>query len=559
MISNVSLTEVIILLAAGVTAVTLFHRFHWGAVLGYLIAGALIGPSAIGLIDDSLGIRHLAEFGVVFLLFVIGIELKPSRLRVMRRLVFGLGGSQVLLTGLMFFLVIWALGVHVNSALIIGFGLALSSTALGLQLLNEIGELNTTYGRASFSVLLFQDVAVIPLLILLPLLTQDLPVIADVGLALLKAVLLCALVWLGAQFLHPVFRWVAATGAQEAFTALTLLVALGTALLLSQVGMSLALGAFMAGLLLSESEYRHQIIVDIYPFRNMLLGLFFMAIGMGINFDILFDEAIFICASVVGIVMLKAVILWWLAGRYGFHRSDSVKCALLLSQSGEFGFILFQLALDENLFSVHLYQQLILIVTLSMAITPFLMKLAANLINRFRFKTETDQMKAAMDGLLGGHVIIAGFGRVGRYVASVLTRAGIPYVAVDVDVERVEKARTRGFSVYYGDASNYGVWSVVGIEHARLLVVALDRKSVAQMIISYIHKNHPNVTVFAHARDDDRCDKLRRLGADFVVSETLEASLQMGDSILRDMGFDSVEITEITQPFRETKNVDEVV
>ena len=371
--------DIIILLTAAVIAVPLFQRLGLGGVLGFLVAGTLVGPWGLGLIISVDEIRHFAELGIIFLLFIIGIELKPSRLWIMRRSVFGLGTAQVLTTGTAITLVALALGIPIRSALVVGFGLALSSTAFALQVLADKSELGTTYGRSAFAILLLQDLAIVPLIALLPLLsTQELSITQDVELAALESVLIIVGVFiLGRILLPPVLKLVAGNRRNpEIFTAIAILLVLGASWLTEWAGLSMALGAFIAGLLLADSHYRHQIMADIQPFRGLLLGLFFMSIGMSINFGLIGQHGLLIVELVGGLLLLKAIFLWVLCRITGRSHSESVHIALLLAQSGEFGFILFGLANMLGVMDGELYQLLLLTIALSMAATPLLVKLS---------------------------------------------------------------------------------------------------------------------------------------------------------------------------------------
>ncbi len=373
------IVDIVVLLAAAVIAVPLFQRLGLGAVLGFLVAGAVIGPWGLGFISAVDEIRHLAEFGVIFLLFIIGIELKPSRLWVMRRSVFGLGTAQVLITGTVITLVALAFGIPMRSALIVGFGLALSSTAFGLQILSDKGELGTGYGRSAFAILLLQDLAVVPLMALLPLLAQrELTITQDLELAALESVIIIVGVFiLGRILLRPLLQLVAKSRRNpEIFTASGILIVLGAAWLTDWAGLSMALGAFLGGLLLADSRYRHQIMADIQPFRGLLLGLFFMSVGMSINFGLLGRQGFLVMGLVGGLLLLKAAFLWGLCRITGRPHSESVHVALLLAQAGEFGFILFGLANMLGLMGGELYQLLLLTVALSMAATPLLVQLS---------------------------------------------------------------------------------------------------------------------------------------------------------------------------------------
>ncbi len=527
------LVDILALLGAAVVTVPVFQRLGLGSVLGYLVAGVLVGPWGLGIIDQVEEIRHLAEFGVIFLLFVIGIELKPARLWVMRRLVFGLGSAQVMLTGLVLAgLALW-FDIPGKTAVVVGFGLALSSTAFGLQILGERGQLGTVTGRASFSILLLQDLAIVPLLALVSLLAQDTSLVEGVEYALLEAALIIAVVILAGRFLlTPLLQLVASSGTAEVFTATAVLTVLGTAWLMSVAGLSMALGAFLAGLMLAESHYRHQVVADIQPFRGLLLGLFFMSVGMSIDFGLLGDQGLQIAGLVAGLLLIKVLLLWGLCRAMGVESGDAVRTSLLLSQSGEFGFVLFGLALVNGVMAEELFQLLILVIALTMATTPLMANLGERLERYMsREPGRHDVSTAGMDAEKP-FVIIAGFGRVGRRIARLLGAARIPYLAMDSNPERVAQGRVEGYSVFYGDASRADVLQAAGAAQARVLVCTLDQALPAVRLVNVMRQHYPDTPIYARGHDSRHCEELSKAGATLALSETLEASLQLGAAVL---------------------------
>jgi len=546
------LADILVLLAATVIAVPVFRRLGLGSVLGYLAAGAIVGPWGLAFIDEVEEIRHIAEFGVVFLLFIIGIELKPVRLWAMRRMVFGLGTAQVIVTGLAIAgLALW-LGQPLSIAVIIGFGLALSSTAFGLQVLTERGEIGTRYGHAAFSVLLLQDLAVIPLLTLVSLLAVDTTLLEGVELAILEAVVVIACVILaGRVFLSPLLRLVATSRTSEVFTAAAVFAVLGTAWLMEEVGLSLALGAFLAGLMMADSHYRHQVIADIEPFRGILLGLFFIGVGMSIDFGLLGRQAVLIAGLVLGLLLVKFVILWVLCRFMGIVTPDALRVSLLLSQSGEFGFVLFGLAFTSGILSLDLFQVLTLLVALTMVSTPLLANLGAylnRLLNRTagRHDISTDHIEAGQP-----HVIIAGFGRVGRRVARILREGKVPYLAIENNADRVLEGRHDGFSVFYGDASQVDLLKAAGAGQAGVLVCTLDQAAPAVRLVHILRQHYPDIAIHARGRDRKHCEQLLAAGATIAISETLEASLQIGAAVLKTMGVGEEDCTGLIEAFRK--------
>ena len=531
------LADILVLLAAAIIAVPVFQRLGLGPVLGYLAAGTIVGPWGLGFIDQVEEIRHIAEFGVIFLLFIIGIELKPARLWAMRRMVFGLGSAQVMLTGLAIAGIALLLDQPPRTAVIIGFGLALSSTAFGLQILTERVEMGTIYGRTAFSVLLLQDLAVVPLLTLVSLLAAETSLLEGLEFAILDAVLVIAFVILvGRFFLSPVLRLVATSRAAEVFTAAAVFAVLGTAWLMEAVGLSLAVGAFLAGLMMADSSYRHQVIADIQPFRGILLGLFFMGVGMSIDFGLLGRQGVLIAGLVLGLLLIKAVILWVLSRLMGVGTVDATRVSLLLSQSGEFGFVLFGLAAIGGVLPADLFQFLTLLVALTMVTTP----LMANLGEYFNRKLTraADRHDVSTEHIDAGqpHVIIAGFGRVGQRVANILQAGNVPYLAIDSNADRVLEGRRDGFQVFYGDASHVDVLKAAGAGDASVLVCTLDQAAPAMRLVNILRQHYPDIAIHARGRDQRNCDELLKAGATIVISETLEASLQIGAAVLNTMG-----------------------
>ncbi|NNF96342.1 MAG: hypothetical protein HKM94_05390, partial [Halobacteria archaeon] len=539
------IVDILILLTAAVIAVPLFQRLGLGAVLGFLVAGALVGPWGLGFIVAVDKIRHLAEFGVVFLLFIIGIELKPSRLWIMRRSVFGLGTAQVLTTGIVITLISLALGMSMHSALVVGFGLALSSTAFGLQILSDKGDLGTAYGRSAFAILLLQDLAIVPLMALLPLLAkQELTITQDLELAALESVLIIVVVFvLGRTLLRPILQLVARSRRNpEIFTATGILLVLGAAWLTEWAGLSMALGAFLVGLIMADSRYRHQIMADIQPFRGLLLGLFFMSVGMSINFGLLGQQGLLVTGLVGGLLLLKAAFLWVLCRITGRSHTEAVHVALLLAQAGEFGFILFGLANMLGVMDGELYQLLLLTIALSMAATPLLVKLSPWLGLALKSTPSTaiptpKPIPAARD-----HVIVAGFGRIGNFLARNLAKAGVAYLVLEVNPVRVARAQALNYSVFYGDASRIDVLRAAGAANASMVVFAMDHmESIGQAVVK-VREAFPGLRVYARAWDNKMAQRLLSLGVTYAFPETMATSRQLTREVLRTSGV-SQEVT----------------
>jgi len=548
-----ALQDVLIILLAAVLVVPLFQRLKSSPVLGYLVAGVIIGPHALGIIGSPDDAATLAHFGVVFLLFAIGLELSIERLTVMRRLVFGLGTLQVTVTAA----ALWGggllLGLDSPAALVAAGGLALSSTAIVIQILLERNELTARHGRVTFAVLLMQDLAVVPLLTLVPLLgSYQTEVGAALGLAAVKAVAaLLAIVVLGRLVLRPALRTVAAARSPELFTGVTLLIVLGVGWITEQAGLSMALGAFLAGLVIAETEYRHQVEADIEPFRGTLLALFFMTVGMTIDLSLVVRDWWLVLALLAALVAVKAAVLAVLCRLFGLAPSLSVQVGLTLSQGGEFAFVLFDLARGQGVLPADTAQLLLAVVALSMAATPFLMAGARRLGQALTVPpTESLQQMREETGDLQGHVLIAGFGRVGQTLARLLEANGVAWVALDLEPKRVAEGRARELPVYYGDAARPDVLRAAGAARARAAVVTLDHPSAAERAVLALRRQRPDLTIVVRARDGSHSEKLEKAGATVVVPEVVEASLQLGGTVLRGIGKPSDEVTHLLDLFR---------
>ena len=543
------LLDIVILLTAAVIAVPLFRMAGFGAVPGFLVAGMLVGPSGLALIDNVIEIGQLAELGVILLLFVIGIELKPARLWLMRRMVFGLGTLQLVITGALL-----TVGSHVlldipyRAAILIGPALALSSTAFVLQFLAEQKMLRSDYGRASLAVLLLQDLAVVPLLALVPMLAaQEFTISADIAFALLGAAVILLFVVVGGRYLlQPILHRVARTRSQEIFTALVVLLVLGSAILTERIGLSMAMGAFIAGLLIADSPYRHGVVAEIQPFRGLLLGLFFMSMGMSLDLGAFLAQPFSLLGLLVALIVLKFAVLWPLAKYFGLRTASGAAVGLLLSQSGEFGLILFAYTHQLNLIDTVLFQQLLVIVVLSMLVTPVIAHLAQRLAAMPRDLKEARKEKPAT-----ARIVVAGFGRVGRRIGEILTMAGKPYVAVDYNSSLVLRERADGHRIFYGDVRRPEVLRSVGVGNADLVIVTLDDFEATEDVVAALHQVHPDVTILVRGHNAEQCRMLRKLGASLVVSENLEASLELArEALIRDDA-DAAEIESLILQFRD--------
>lgn len=545
------LTQVLVFLAAVVVAVPLFKRLGLGSVLGYLAAGVVIGPSALKLVPDVETVFHVAELGVVLLLFVIGLELQPSRLWNMRRAVFGMGGVQVVGTTAVLAGLGLAFGLAPATAFVVGVGLSLSSTAFAVQLLSEKNQLATPFGRASFAVLLFQDLAVIPVLAVLPMIGVVAPGSPSPGWIDAGKMLgvLVVVVVAGRYAMKPLFRIVASTHSQEVFTATALLVAVGTAALVGAAGLSMALGAFLAGVLLAESEYRHELEADIEPFKGLLLGLFFIAVGMSVKLGILAERPLTVLGLVAGLVAVKAACLFVIGRIFLKDTPSALSMGVVISQGGEFAFVLYGLAVSYGIMDRGLSQLLIVVVSLSMAVTPPLFILYTRVIAPRLARREHREFDAMPDG--DAPVVIAGFGRVGQVVARVLRAKRIAFTAMDKSAEHIDFTRKFGNLVYYGDASRLDLLRAAKVDKAKVFVLAIDDVEASLKTAEAVKHHFPHVTIFARARNRQHAYALLDLGIEHVMRETFLSSLEMTGDILMALGAPFSDTRRAMQRFRE--------
>ncbi|KAA6176804.1 monovalent cation:proton antiporter-2 (CPA2) family protein [Pseudomonas sp. TAE6080] len=534
------LQAAVVFLLAAVLTVPLAKHLKLGAVLGYLFAGVIIGPSVLGLIGNPQSVAQFSELGVVLLLFIIGLELSPKRLWVMRKAVFGVGLAQVLLTAMVMGAVaLWAFGQSWNSAIVLGLGLALSSTAFGLQSLAERKELNSPHGRLAFAILLFQDIAAIPLIAMVPLLAgsdhtttaaQDL----NHGLQVLGSI---AVVIIGGRYLlRPVFRIVAKTGLREVSTATALLVVIGTAWLMELVGVSMALGAFLAGLLLADSEYRHELESQIEPFKGLLLGLFFISVGMGANIGLLFSTPFVVLGLTLLLIAIKLPLLYAVGQMVGeLNRESAVRLGVVLAAGGEFAFVVFKIGRDQGLFAPHLYDVLVLTITLSMALTPLLLLLCPKLFRPKAKPVEVPEEYRAIESD-APRVVIAGMGRMGQIVARILRAQNISFIALDTSVETIELTRSfGGMPVFYGDPQRPEILHAAKVDQAEYFVIAMDDPEINIKTAELVRNLYPHMKIIARARNRQHVHRLVDLDAS-PVRETFYSSLEMSRRTLVGLG-----------------------
>ncbi len=550
------LFDIIILLSAAVFIVIAFWKMNISPVLGYFVAGAVIGSHGFNLIHSAEAMDNLAEFGVVFLLFIIGLELTFERLIAMRIHVFGFGSLQVIVTMVAIWCIALAFGVNTNIATVIGGGLALSSTAIVLQVLQEKGSQASQVGRLSIAVLLMQDFAVVPLIVLVPLLTgnSEHSLISSLAGSLVQAAIALVLIFItGRLLLRPLFSVIAKMESNEIFISTTLLIVLGAAFITEQFHLSLALGAFVAGLLVAETEYRHSVEHAVLPFKDLFLGLFFMTVGMSINTELLLNKLPLITLLSIILIVLKTSIIYILCRFFGFKSAPAIQAGLLLSQGGEFAFILFRLADELNVLPSEIAQGLMMVTTVTMAFTPLLSGLGDWIANSFSTeKTILDDEAVETDTQdLYNHVIVAGFGRVGYMVTKMLTAEHLSYVVVDIQSKIVKEGKSDSFPIYLGDVTRCEILKSVGIERAQALVISIKNEVTIKKVVSLVAANFPHVNIVIRLPDLSNVEVYRDLGASKIIPETSEIGLQLGGAALSLSGISESGVTSLKSRFRK--------
>ena len=543
--------ETIIFLVAAVLMVPLCKKIGLGSVLGYLAAGVVIGPFGLSLIHEVEHTLHFAELGVVLLLFIIGLELQPTRLWALRHPIFIFGGLQVVISTILIAYCASLFGLSTAASIVIGLALAMSSTAFVLQLLAEKEQLTSQYGRSAFAILLFQDIAVIPVLTVVPLL-------ADTGAganqadilknsAMMLAALL-AIVFGGRYLVRPFLRVIAATAVHEIMIAAGLLVVLGTAVLAQSVGLSMGLGAFLAGVLLADSEYRHELEANIEPFKGLLLGLFFIAVGMSVNLDVFLAKPFIVLLLVLGLMLIKALVLFVLAKVHKLNTLSSFALSAVMLQSGEFAFVVFTVALSAGVLDQAIVDLLIVVVSLSMAFTPLVF-----LFNEHVLKPKLSQNhQPDYDEITDEHnpVIMVGFGRFGQIISRILTIKKISFTALEANFDQVDFVRKFGSKIYYGDATKLDLLRAAGAADAKLLVLTLKDIEDSILITNMAKKHFPHLKIYACSRNRQHTHKLMSVGVDYIIRETFLSSLHLAEQILQGMGFSKEEAEETVGKFQ---------
>lgn len=526
-----SMHDVILFLSAAVIAVPLARKAGIGAVLGYLLAGMAIGPWGLRLINDVEAVLHFSELGVVLLLFIIGLELNPGKLWQMRRPIFGLGALQVLLTAGLLMGLLLLLGFSWQSALISGLGLAMSSTAMGLQLMREYGMTRNDGGQSGFAILLFQDMAVVPVLALIPMLAVGASDTTDWSMMAIRVGGVAALLLGGRYLLRPLFRMIANTGVREVFTAAALLVVLGTAFLMQAIGLSMALGTFLAGVLLAESEFRHELEIAIEPFKGLLLGLFFISVGMAVNLGILLTDPLWVALMVLVLVSVKAAVLFLVSILFRLRRTSRLQLSVVLSQGGEFAFVLFSAAAASRVIDSQQLALLLVSVSLSMMTTPLLMKLLDRwLAKALNTQTVSEEQPHVEDD--EPQVIIVGFGRFGQIVGRLLSANKVRITVLERDPNQVSFLRRYGYKVYYGDATQLELLRAAGAAQADSIVIAADDHEANMQIVHLCQEHFPQLQILARARGRVEAHALLSAGVTLFSRETFSSALELGKKAL---------------------------
>jgi CPA2 family monovalent cation:H+ antiporter-2 len=549
------LRDILVLLFASVFVVIIFQEIGLSPALGYVVAGAMIGPFGFGIVSGIETTKSIAELGIVFMLFAIGLELTFARLITIKKYVLGFGGLQIALTStVIYFISKYFFKMSSEASIIIGSALAMSSTAIVMQVIAENAEQSTRVGRLSFSILLMQDLVVIPILVLLPILKNtQLNITHALGGAIADAAIAMAIIFfIGRIAIRPLYRLIANSNSDVLFLSLTLIVVLGSAYITNHLGMSFALGAFIAGLLVAETEYRYRVEEEILSLKSILLGLFFMTIGMSFDFDMLMKSFPYIVLMSISLIILKASIIIGLCRIFKFPLAPAIHAGLLLSQGGEFAFVVFLIAVQQDFLSPNISQFLMTTVTFTMALTPILANIGRKIKAYFYTKEILRDNKIKREiGQISKHVVIIGFSKVGRIVSYILRKKNINYLILENNHRIASFQRNKGFNIYYGDALNIDILRHIGVDKAESVVIAIEDEFACMKITRFIHENFPNVAVITKSENINNADRLKKVGASFVVAKNVEAGLQLSHAALSSVGVSSDEINSALNAFRD--------
>lgn len=546
--------QALVFIGSAVLFVPLFRKLGLGSVLGYLVAGVLVGPWGFGLIKNAESVLHFSELGVVLLLFVIGLEIQPHKLWSMRKHLFGLGGLQILLSTLIFTTIGLAFDLSLIAAGVIGFGLSLSSTAFALQMLTEKNQFNTEFGRTSFAILLAQDLAAIPALAVIPALAAQGGESVSYTKILSALALIVSLI-VGSRFLvRPVLQRLAEMRSREIFTAAILFIVLGVAELMQTIGLSAALGTFIAGVLLADSEYRHEIEADLEPFKSLLLGLFFISVGMSVSLGSVIEHPLTVVALTLTYVIIKHTVIFFSARVFGFKTEIAKLTALSVGQGGEFAFVIFAIAARLSLGSSEILNLLTVVITISMVLSPVFLKINER-ITRMRLSRKGEELIYDQIKDESPEVILAGFGRVGQVVARILRAQDIPFVAIDHNAEQIELVRRFGNKVYYGDVSRLDILEAAGAARAKYFVLAIANIDTSLKAVELVKANFPNLKIFARARNRGHVFELFDLGIKKVKRDTFDSSVNFAKDLLVDLGYEQTRANLIIQKFKDHDNI----
>lgn len=547
---NTFITQALLFIGTAVILVPLFQWLGLGTIIGYLVAGMVVGPFGLAMVNDSESLKHFAELGVIILLFIIGLEIQPKKLWSMRKNLFGLGFAQVILCTMLFTAIGIYLGLSEKPAIVIGFALSLSSTAFALQTLEDRSQLNTQFGQSSFAILLMQDLIAIPALAIIPTLVagDTAPGLSIKTLWLFLAIIV-GLVFASHFLLRPIFRIISSTKSREYFTAFTLVIVLSVAYLMLSIGLSAALGTFIAGVLLADSEYRHELEADLGPFKNLLMGIFFIGVGMSVNLDLVISKPILVAFLSVTYMTLKILLIYGLGRILKMKRDNSKMMALAVGQGGEFAFVIFGIASTYKMSDPDILSLLTVVITISMALSPILFLLSDKLdaylskeVNKPKYDVIDDEAH---------EVIIAGFGRFGQIMARVLRTQKIPFTAIDRDPNQIDLVRKFGNKVYYGDASRMDILINAGIANAKYFILAIDDVEDSVKVVKKIKENFPHIKIYARSRNRGHTFDMMDLGVTHIKREVFDSSLNFAKDLLIEMGTESIKAESIITKFAE--------